>query len=288
MTSLLRFALDAACEGWPVFPLRPGTKRPRPEFTSWESRATLDPERITHWWDRHPTDNVAIATGPAGLVVVDLDTAAADEPRPPEWPNARSGLGVYRSLARRHGHVPTWTVGTASGGLHLYYRAPTQGGPWRNTAGRIGWHIDTRAAGGYVVSLGSIVAGRIYIPVDGHQVVELPPWLAARLAPPAPLARTVGADLAPKGRGYAPAALAGEIQRVLDAPVGQRNAALNRAAWNLARHIATGVLVRGDVEAALQVAGEAAGGQSPAGVAATIRSAIDARLRHSLKGHDPR
>jgi hypothetical protein len=94
--------------------------------------------------------------------------------------------------------------------------------------------------------------------------------------------------LAPKRRGYAPAALGGEVQRVLDAPVGQRNAALNRAAWNLARHIATGVLARGDVEAALQVAGEAAGGQSPAGVAATIRSAIDARLRHSPKGPDPR
>jgi hypothetical protein len=68
---------------------------------------------------------------------------------------------------------------------------------------------------------------------------------------------------------------------VLDAPVGKRNAALNLAAWNLGRHIATGILDRGDVEAALQVAGEAAGGQTPAGVAATIRSAIDARLRRS-------
>jgi len=288
MTSLLHFALGAASEGWPVFPLRPGSKRPRPEFTSWESRASLDPERITRWWARHPTDNVAVATGPAGLVVVDIDTAAADEPRPVEWPNARSGLGVYRALARQHGHVPTWTVGTASGGLHLYYRAPTQGGPWRNTAGRIGWHIDTRAAGGYVVSLGSIVAGRVYVPVDGHQVAELPPWLAARLTPAPTPPRPTRSEPAPMGRGYAPAALAGEVQRVLDAPVGQRNAALNRAAWNLARHIATGVLARGDVEAALQVAGEAAGGQSPAGVTATIRSAIDARLRHSPKGPDPR
>jgi Bifunctional DNA primase/polymerase, N-terminal len=288
MTSLLRFALDAACEGWPVFPLRPGSKRPRPEFTAWESRATLDAERITRWWSRHPTDNVAVATGPAGLVVVDIDSATAEEPRPLEWPTARSGLSVYRALAERYGHVPTWTVGTASGGLHLYYRAPALGGPWRNTAGRIGWHIDTRAAGGYVVSLGSVVAGRVYVPVDGHPVAELPPWLAARLTPPAPPVRTVGVEPAPKGRGYAPAALAGEVQRVLDAAVGQRNAALNQAAWNLARHIATGVLDRADVEAALQVAGEAAGGQSPAGVAATIRSAIDARLRHSPKGHDPR
>jgi hypothetical protein len=279
MTGLLRFALDAACEGWPVFPLRPDTKRPRPEFTSWEARATVDPERITRWWDRHPTDNVAVATGPAGLVVVDIDTAAADEPRPPEWPTARGGLDVYRSLARRHGHVPTWTVGTASGGLHLYYRAPAEGGPWRNTAGRIGWHVDTRAAGGYVVSLGSVVAGRTYIPVDCHQVVELPPWLAARLTPPSTVTRRIGEEPAPKGRGYASAALAGEVQRVMDAPVGQRNAALNRAAWNLARHIATGLVARSDVEDTLYEAGVSSGGQTPAGVRATVRSAIDARLR---------
>jgi Bifunctional DNA primase/polymerase, N-terminal len=285
MTSLLRFALDAACEGWPVFPLRPGTKRPRPAFTSWEARATLDPECITRWWDRHPTDNVAVATGPAGLVVIDIDTAAVDEPRPPEWPNASSGLSVYRSLARQYGHVPTWTVGTASSGFHLYYRAPAQGGPWRNTAGRIGWHIDTRAAGGYVVSLGSIVAGRVYIPVDCHPVAELPRWLAARLTPPAPPARTIGGDLAPKGRGYASAALAGEVQRVLDAPVGRRNAALNRAAWNLARYIATGLVARSDVEETLYEAGVSAGGQTPAGVRATVRSAIDARLRRLSAVH---
>jgi hypothetical protein len=172
-------------------------------------------------------------------------------------------------------------VATAGGGWHLYYRAPAGGGPWRNTAGRIGWHIDTRAAGGYVVSLGSIVDGRPYTLVDCHKVAELPAWLAARLTPPPAPIRRPCRELAPKGGGYAPAALAGEVQRVLDAPVGQRNAALNRAAWNLARHIATGVLARDDVEAALQVAGEAAGGQTAAGVAATIRCAIDARLRPS-------
>ena len=169
----------------------------------------------------------------------------------------------------------------------MYYRAPTEGGPWRNTAGRIGWHIDTRAAGGYVVAHGSAVNGRLYVCIDLHEPVELPAWLAQRLNPPAPApARRPVTERAPKGRGYAPAALAGEVQRVLDAPHGQRNAALNRAAWNLARHIATGILARDDVEAALQVAGEAAGGQTPAGVAATIRSAIDARLHRSTTGHD--
>jgi hypothetical protein len=272
-------ALTAARRGWPVFPLLPGTKRPRPH--QWETVATTSRDRIWWWWRGHPDDNVAIATGPAGLVVVDLDVAGPDEERPAEHPGARGGVDVFDALAQRYFYAPgsTWTVETASGGRHLYFRAPADGGPWRSTAGRLGWHIDTRAAGGYVVAAGSKVGGRRYKLIHDRSPIELPAWLARRLAPPVAPAPAAGWREAPKARGYAPTALAGEVERVLDAPVGQRNATLNRAAWNLARHIASGVLARGDVEAALQAAGEAAGGQTPAGVAATIRSAIDARLR---------
>jgi hypothetical protein len=274
-------ALAAARHGWPVFPLRPGEKRPR--VTEWETVATTSRDRIWWWWRRHPDDNVAIATGPAGLVVIDLDLARPDEEPPPEYAGARGGLDVFAALAAEHGYVPgsTWTVETPSGGRHLYFRAPAGGAPWRNTAGRLGSHIDTRPSGGYVVGAGSLVDGRPYKLIHDRPPVELPAWIAQHLAPqaaPAPTAAS-GGGVTPKARGYALAALASEVERVLDAPVGQRNAALNRAAWNLARHIATGILDRGDVEAALQAAGEAAGGQTPAEVAATIRSALDARLR---------
>jgi Bifunctional DNA primase/polymerase, N-terminal len=276
LVSPLTGALAAARHGWPVFPLRPGQKRPR--VADWETVATTSRDRISWWWRRHPDDNVAIATGPAGLVVVDLDVARPDEPRPAGHPHARGGHDVLDALGC---YTPgsTWTVETASGGRHLYFRAPAAGGPWRNTAGRIGWHIDTRAQGGYIVAVGSLVDGRPYKLVHDPEPIELPARLADLLTPPAPPSPAAGRDQARTARGYAPAALAGEVERVLDAPVGQRNAALNRAAWNLARHIATGILDRCDVEAALQVAGEATGGQTPAGVAATIRSAIDARLR---------
>jgi hypothetical protein len=287
IVSPLTGALAAARRGWPVFPLRQGEKRPR--VTEWETVATTSRDRISWWWRRHPDDNVAIATGPAGLVVVDLDMARPDEPRPAEYPDARGGIDVFAALAAEHGYAPrsTWTVETPSGGRHLYFRAPATGGPWRNTAGRLGWHIDTRAAGGYVVAFGSVMGGRRYTLIHDRDPIELPSWIAQRLArvtPPTSASPAPGS--APKGPGYAPAALAGEVQRVLDAPVGQRNATLNRAAWNLARHIATGILARGDVEAALQVAGEAAGGQTPAGVAATVRSAIDARLRRPTPAPD--
>jgi Bifunctional DNA primase/polymerase, N-terminal len=280
--SRLESALDAARRGWPVFPLDPGHKRPHVGMTAWEQRASLDAERIARWWRRHPDDNVAIATGPAGLVVVDLDQARPGEPNPADWPRARSGMDVFAALAVRHDWAePTWTVETASGGRHLYFRAPTKEGPWRNTTGRIGWHIDTRAAGGYVVAPGSVVDGRTYTVTCDRHPAELPRWLARLVVSPSTPVPVPAESWAPKRRGYGAAALMGEVQRVLDAPHGQRNAALNRAAWNLARHVTTGQLSRAAVEEALYAAGVAAGGQTPAGVAATIRSAIEARLRRS-------
>jgi hypothetical protein len=281
--ALVDAALAAAGRGWPVFPLAPGRKRPRPELTAWEARATLDPDRIAAWWARHPADNIAIATGPAGLVVVDLDQARPGDTPPSAWPHARNGLDVLAALAHRHGRTlaATWTVQTTSGGRHLYYRAPKHGGPWRNSAGRAGWNIDTRATGGYVVAPGSLIAGRPYLVVDDTEPVELPDWLAQLVAPPPPPAPAPTPVTPRRERGYATAALRDEVQRVLDAPAGTRNAALNRAAWNLARHIATGLLARPVVEDVLCEAGRAAGGQTPTGAAATVRSAIDARLRHS-------
>jgi hypothetical protein len=192
---------------------------------------------------------------------------------------------VFAALAACFGQPPasTWTVETASGGHHLYYRAPKGEVQWRNTAGRVGWHIDTRAAGGYVVAAGSQVDGRPYTVIDDRPAAPLPGWLAQLLAPPpSGLTPATAGRLVPASPGYGAAAIAGEVARVLHAPVGQRNAALNRAAWNLARHVATGHLPRPVVEDALCAAGQAAGGQSAAGVAATVRSAIDARLRRGV------
>ena len=115
--------------------------------------------------------------------------------------------------------------------------------------------------------------------IDDTPPVELPGWLGQLVAPPPRPIPTTGPVQPRRERDYATAALRGEVQRVLDATPGTRNAALNRAAWNLARHIATGLLARPLVEDVLCEAGRVTGGQTPAGVAATVRSAIDARLR---------
>jgi hypothetical protein len=220
-------------------------------------------------------------------VVVDLDKSKPGEAPPDDWPGAVDGHDVLKRLARRHSeHLDTtWTIDTPSGGRHLYYRPP-YGQEVRNTQGRLGWHIDTRATGGYVVAAGSIIDGRRYTVTDPTDPLELPAWIAQLLRPPPPPRRTARPDPVARshrlrnGR-YVQVAIDAEVQRILDAGPGARNQALNLAAWNLGRLVNDGVVDRTTAEQALQAAGEVAGyADGPRAVAAVIRSALDARRRH--------
>ncbi|MGH3698064.1 MAG: bifunctional DNA primase/polymerase, partial [Pseudonocardiaceae bacterium] len=113
-TSLRAWALHFAARGWHVFPITPGAKRP-PVIDRWETRASTDPDQIAHWW-RHTPYSIGIATGPSGLVVIDLDTAKPGESVPDRWAalGIGSGAGVLRALARAHGTTvtPTYAVTT--------------------------------------------------------------------------------------------------------------------------------------------------------------------------------
>ncbi|MCF4139177.1 bifunctional DNA primase/polymerase [Streptomyces sp. Tue 6430] len=286
-SSLLRAALDAAARGWHVFPLRPSTKRPALHgeakcphtgpcaggHVKWEQRATTDPDRIQAAWSRAPF-NVGIATGPSGLIVVDLDTSehkgSADAP---------DGATTFGALCERAGHaVPdTFRTRTASGGTHLYFTAPA-GFRLSNTAGTVAASVDTRAAGGYVVAAGSIVPGGRYEVEGGTAAVSLPGWLLALLRP-APVAPAVPLRLpAVDGSRAALAALEAECAAVVGAPDGLRNVTLNRCAFKVGRFVAWGDLPRHVAEDAFQAAGEARG-LTAAECRATIRSALDSSVR---------
>ena len=271
---LLTSALTAADHGWPVFPLRPGGKVPALHgltdcdhtgacasgHQGWEQRATTDPARIRAAWTAGPF-NIGLATGPAGLVVVDLDTAKPDDTPPADWdmPGVRDGQDVLAVLADLHGQavpVDTFTVATPSGGLHLYFLAPTVGEPLRNTQGKLGWKVDTRAHGGYVVAPGSRTPHGVYRVVVDEPPTELPAWLADLLQPaPLPAAPAapvvVGRD---RRTRYLECAVRAEAVKVGDAPKGQRNSTLFTAAFALGQLVAGGELSAVDVEAALLTA----------------------------------
>ncbi|MCE7080436.1 bifunctional DNA primase/polymerase [Streptomyces sp. ST2-7A] len=284
-SALLRAALDAAERGWPVFPLRPGTKRPALHredrcpgtgpcaagHLKWEQRATTDPARIRAAWSIRPF-NVGIATGPAALVVIDLD-------RPKDGSDTPCGVTTFRALCERAGHaVPdTYRVRTASGGEHLYFTAP-EGARLGNTAGTIGELVDSRAWGGYVVAAGSTTDTGAYEAVSGGAVAPLPEWLHTILKP-AP-ARPGGPLVLPvvDGSRAALAALRAECAVVAAAPDKQRNTTLNRCAFKVGRFVAWGDISRHVVEEAFQGVGEGRG-LTAVECRATIRSALDGSIR---------
>ncbi|MEW1686563.1 bifunctional DNA primase/polymerase [Streptomyces sp. NPDC091265] len=289
-TTLLDAALRAAERGWHVFPLRPGDKRPAlhgetacpgtgPCATGhlkWEQRATTDPDRIRAAWSAGAW-NVGIATGPSGLVVVDLD-----RPKPNSEAGAPDGAANLSALCERAGHpVPrTRTVRTASGGRHWYFAAPAAA-RLHNTAGTLAPLVDTRAWGGYVVATGSAVHGRRYT-VEGPALINpLPAWLLQRLVPPhpKPVAAVPGPAPVPlRAHRYAETVLQRERDTVRAAGEGRRNTTLLTSVRAVGRFVAWDDLPRHVVEAAFQAEGETVG-LTPAECRATITSALDWSIR---------
>ncbi|WP_424861611.1 bifunctional DNA primase/polymerase [Streptomyces sp. MMS24-I29] len=286
-THLLNAALDAAERGWHVFPLRPGTKRPAlhgeaacprtgpcaTEHVKWEDRATTDPDRIRAAWATGPF-NIGVATGPSGLVVVDLDL-----PKPNSSKGTPCGVTTFKALCERAGQtVPTtYRTRTASGGHHLYFATPPDA-RLTNTAGLLGPLIDTRAWGGYVVAPGSTVNGRTYEVIDPVPVAPLPSWLLDVLTPESRPAPPVRVSAPRNGGRVADVALQRETAAVAGAAEGDRNAQLLRSARAVGRFVAWGDLPRHLVEEAFQGAGEAAG-LPAAECRATIRSALNWSIR---------
>ncbi|GAB6899612.1 bifunctional DNA primase/polymerase [Kineosporia succinea] len=306
--ALVPAALAYAARGWHVFPLRPGDKRPAfPEHSEtrctatdprcrragrhvpWQERATTDPGRIEAAWSRVPF-GIGIATGPSDLVVIDLDRPKTGPDgaltRPPaEWtePGIIDGADVFDLLCARSGQpVPldTYTVSTGSGGTHLYFAAPS--GPdaprLRSTAGHLGWLVDTRAHGGYVVAPPTIVASRPYRAHDHDApAAPLPGWLAEVLAPrPAPVAgpspvRLHGGNA--RARAYLEAAVNGAVASIHAAGDGTRNRAVYAAAVQLGQLVAGGALSEQTVHDVLTPAARAVG-QSDTETVRTIASGL--------------
>jgi hypothetical protein len=273
-TRRLDAALDAASRGWHVFPLRPNDKRPTlhgqtrcprtgdcaDQHRGWEQRATTDPTRIQTCWGRGDW-NIGVATGPSRLVVIDLDRPKPGDTPSPEWhmEGITDGEDVLATLCDQAGQplpYDTFTVTTARGGRHLYFTAPN-GVELRNTAGALGWLIDTRAGGGYILAPGSTIGGRAYTTVNGRPPASLPEWLLTALTPPPPPAPPRPRIANHRSR-YLQAAVTGEIARVLASPPHGHNNALYVASVALGQLVAGGELTEVEVqqpllEAALRV-----------------------------------
>jgi hypothetical protein len=168
-TCLLEKAIGYAKRGWRVFPCKPEDKTP---LVKWRDQATVDQEAIRNWWKKYPGANIGVVTGAiSGIVVVDVD--------------GNEGMAIWEQLVAAHGFfTETPTAMTGGGGEHYYFAHP--GGTFRNTAAKIGEHIDTRGDGGYVVAPPSLHPnGNRYRWMNGSDQLtpaEMPSWLIDLLA----------------------------------------------------------------------------------------------------------
>lgn len=247
--SMLSVATEYALHGWYVFPLQVGGKAPfAPAAPHGFKNATTDIEQVKAWWTRYPNANVGIATGASGLYVIDVDHKNG----------TKNGLAAWGSLEEMYGHTPTYTVSSATGGLHLYYQLP-KGVVLKNTVGGpsgvkgLGADIDTRGEGGYIVAAGSKVDDGEYTVVTAMAPAPLPGWVVDVLTTPRTPVRSLLERSAPAPKTVKERArqLAEQLRNT---PPGGRNAAVASISFMLGQYVGAGQLKRSKAISLLDVA----------------------------------
>jgi hypothetical protein len=237
--------LDYAARGWAVFPIRPRAKLPATPRGFYD--ATTNPATLQRWFARYPY-NVGVRTGAASQIfVLDVD--------------GDSGADRLRNLEFENGRLPDTLSSSTAKGRHYWFLCDS---PLPCSAGKIGPGLDIRADGGYCIAPPSVhPSGRTYTWINETTPPAVAPdWLVSLAArrkfietrnpfPTLPRSGPPGA--------YGRAALAREITSLSAAGPGVRNAALNKAAFNLFQLVAGGELNSADVEQALARACEANG-----------------------------
>lgn len=177
--------------------------------------ASTDPDTIRSWWSRWPRANVAVATGPSNLVVIDVDGATGLESL---WQLAKHGWKL----------APTLSQVTGSGGAHYLYAMPAE--RLGNTTGRLPGvphptpGLDLRGDGGYIVVAPSRTTGRYeWLKHWPATVSDAPYWLRKPPRRPPVRLHTGTRSGAPRVEALA--------KTVREAPEGQRNHVLNWAAY---------------------------------------------------------
>ncbi|MDE0880011.1 MAG: phage/plasmid primase, P4 family, partial [Sphingomonas bacterium] len=244
--------------------------------------ATTDEQRIRAWWGQHPDAMIGLPTGVNGCIVIDFDPRIEEEVDAGtgevvgqrEWTLDQLKADIEAQLGCA---MPvTLTSRTPSGGVHVWYRQPDDGGAPLRNRGVLPDHVDARGLGGYVIGPPSrCLDGSLSGSAEGEYrwierrgdwrddaAIEAAPAAlitrlratkaeiaaidgietaspaAPRRATPADRERAVDDDV----RKYALAALDGECRAIREAPSGRRNAQLNTSALKIASLAAAGAI----------------------------------------------
>jgi putative DNA primase/helicase len=325
-------ALFYARRGWPVFPCRehdgepyknrkgdlvtPAAKSPYiaggVDRTPGKGKATTDERQIAEWWRRWPRALIGLPMGENGLFAVDFDPRKEEIVDPKtgevtgvrEWTleqlkadtEAQIGCELPVSLAIR----------TPSGGVHLYYKQPSDGGEPLRNRGVLPQHVDVRGQGGYVIAPPSIIvepcanstAGEYrFLRGNRHaEIAEAPGGLVAVLrAPKARADNKAAADQAASPspspprpliagddpgaaavRRYALSALERECDTLGKTPHGSRNNQANASGFVMGQLVGAGALGESFARSALYAA--VAGFNDPAKAQTAIDNGLEAGM----------
>lgn len=157
--------------GWPVFRVRPNSKKPYDRWRNGPTYATTDEGQIHVRWSEMPDANIGIETGRSAfdeyryLAVLDVDRY--------------EGM----TLALEELADGTYSVLTPSGGIHYYFYTER---PVKNSVSAMGDGIDVRGAGGMVLAPPSVTPVGPYVLYNDNCVKSV---FAEQLEPKASTAR---------------------------------------------------------------------------------------------------
>lgn len=260
--------------GKPVLPLRPGSKEPA--VTGGVHAASDKRMVLREYAGKNRYANYGLATGRVSdLVVLDVD-----------GPDGEASLCA---LERVHGPLPLTVEVRTGKGRHIYFRL--DGRAARSSVCDLGRGLDVRGDGAYVVVAGSVHPnGHRYDYAKGRSLDDFttpssaPEWIIAAVnrriirtnTPVAADERAVEVS-SKRSAAYAAAAVAGELDGLHKTPPGQRNTALNTAAFKLGRLSGAGTLDVSTARVRLTEVGHAIG-LTPDEVSRTIESGLRAGM----------
>jgi hypothetical protein len=249
--------------GWALFPVR--GKIP-PRGLAWTEAATADPVERAALAEAYAHDGWAVACGPSGLTVIDLDRHDESADGIESWCAFLDAEGMPQAAGNPH------VVGTTPNGKHLYFSSAS--GVGNRVAVLPG--VDVRGVGGYVVFSGP----ERMLTVHAWQFPSLPDQVRDLLSGevgPSPAGEAV--PLA--GPAHAPRvvrALLGAANVVAQSREGSRNSTLNWAAYRAGREaLAAGMRADAVVAILLDAAQEC--GLPDREALATIRSGLGLGVR---------
>ena len=207
--------MEYAKQNIPVFPC----KEKRPLIKGGFKKATTDELQVKEWWEKWPEATIGIETGEkSGIWVVDVDLY-------------KEGVQDLHELFPGYELPKTKIAKTGNGGKHYYFKYNGENIPC--SAGKIGYGIDVRGNGGYIIAP----------PTPGYEwendvsVVPAPPWLEERAV------KKKGTKTENKKepiKSTVPDDVEKEFDRVLLAPEGERNEKLNITSYLTGIQIAKG------------------------------------------------